>query len=122
MRSADGTYAVVTEVPVGAEVIGPAPEDGEVPPELHEHRRAARRAGAEAADAGRARRAEPTTHPGAHRPPAPAPAPQPAPAPAAPAPAHPAEPKAAEPATLEEEPQKTTESKRKVRRKPARKV
>ena len=34
VRLSDGTYEVVTDVPEGAEVIGPAPENGEVPPEL----------------------------------------------------------------------------------------
>ncbi len=112
VRLPDGTYEIVTEVPEGAELIGPAPENGELPPELllpaatpEEDPKPMEQAPAEPAPS------PPTT-------PAPAPTPPAAPTGApAPAPVTPAEP--APPVTLEEEQQKTSKSKRKVRRTPS---
>ena len=117
VRLSDGTYEVVTEVPEGAEVIGPAPEDGEVPPELQTPEQAAaqetKTMEPAPAEPEPAAPAQPTT-------PSPAPAPAPAqPTTPSPAPAAPKKRDAA-PVTLEEEQQKTSESKRKIRPKPKR--
>ena len=111
VRMPDGTYEVVTEVPEGAEVIGPAPENGAPPPELTQP---APEPGADEEDG-----SEPVpTTPAPAPQPDPAPAPTPAPAPPA-APAPPSRPAPETPPTaLEEEPQRTTRSKRRVSRKP----
>jgi hypothetical protein len=96
VRMPDGTYEVVTEIPDGAELIGLAPEEGAPLPDL--------------VGTGDASQPAPAT-------PAPAPAP---PAAATPAPARPATPapvaQDTPPVTLEEERQKTSKSKRKIRR------